>query len=79
MAIGASVLGLIIILLFTNSWWSQLKNQGGGGEDMGVTERKRENYCLQLLSFVDHCRCLEVSTIAVSVIMNFLLDIQRIR
>jgi hypothetical protein len=42
---------------------------------MGVTERKREHSCLQLLSFVDHCRRLEVSTIAISVAMNSFLDI----
>jgi hypothetical protein len=38
-------------------------------------EKKREHSCLQFLSFVDHCRRLEVSTIAVSVAMNSFLDI----
>ena len=42
---------------------------------MGVTERKREHSCLQSLSFDDHCRHLEVSTIAVSVAMNSFPDI----
>ena len=46
---------------------------------MRVTARRREHSCLQFLSFVDHCRHWEVSTIAASVAINFLLDIPRIR
>ena len=49
------------------------------GEKHGGSKKRKESIRLQLLPFVDHCRHLKVPTIAFSVAMNFLLDIQRIR